>query len=92
MQMQMHEGLLTVNLESGMYEVFLTEYSERMPLCNGDEFLVMVEGDWKNTKIVFSETEDDWILEGIDIKAWGVGSMVKVELFSEEDEEEWQLE
>lgn len=88
--MQMHEGILTVNLATGMYDVFLTEYSEKIPLCDGDEFFVMVNGEWKQTKIIFSEVEDDWILYGIDINDWGIGSLIKVELLSEdEDEEAW---
>jgi hypothetical protein len=80
----MHEGILTVNIESGMYEILLTEFDERLPLFNGDDFSIMIDGHWKNTKMGFSETEDDWYLEGIDHKDWGLGSAVRVDLSFEE--------
>ena len=80
----MQEGILTVNIETGLYEIFLTKFSERMALFNGDDFLIMIDGHWKNTKIVFSDTENDWLLEGVDIKDWGIGSLIKVDLQFEE--------
>lgn len=80
----MYEGILTINFETGMYEVQLTEFDERMPLCNGDDFSIKINGQWKNTRIEFSETEDDWYLIDIDHNDWGIGSLVKVALSLEE--------
>ncbi|MGI6747343.1 MAG: DUF5348 domain-containing protein [Anaerovoracaceae bacterium] len=81
----MHKGTLTVNMETGMYEVLLEEFDESIPLFHGDEFLIMIDGQWKDTKIIFSETEDDWVLDGININDWGIGSTVKVKLLDDEE-------
>ncbi|HHU18436.1 MAG TPA: hypothetical protein GXZ70_09575 [Clostridiales bacterium] len=68
-----------------MYEVLLEEFDESIPLFHGDEFLIMIDGQWKDTKIIFSETEDDWVLDGININDWGIGSTVKVKLLDDEE-------
>lgn len=88
----MHEGILTVNMETGMYEVFIEEFDERIPLINGDQFLILIDGEWKNTKIIFSETDDDWVLDGINIKDWGIGSLIRIKLLDDEEDEIKELE
>lgn len=80
----MHEGILTVNFESGLYEILLTEFDERLALIEGDEFSILVDGQWKATKIFFSDTEGDWCLEGIDPADWGLDSAVRIKLAFEE--------
>jgi hypothetical protein len=80
----MHEGILTINFETGLYEILLKEFDERLALIEGDAFSILVDGLWKDTKIRFSETEDDWILEGIDSDDWGLDSEVRIELLFEE--------
>lgn len=80
----MHEGILTVNLESGVYEIILEEFDERVALFDGDEFSILVDGEWIHTKMVFSEEEGDWCLEGVDSGLWCIDSPVKIELGFEE--------
>lgn len=80
----MHEGILTVNLESGVYEIILDEFDERVALFDGDELSILVDGHWKKTRMIFSEEEGDWCLEGIDPALWGIDSQIRIELCFEE--------
>ena len=88
MGMGMQEGTLTVNFETGLYEILLTEFDETIPLFNGDEFSILIDGQWVDTAMEFSETDMDWNLAGVDSSNWGIGSAVRIELAIEDQNSE----